>query len=115
LLLEDVGVLNDSPVTKATIRLLPNFDSYLLAHREKDHLLTERHYKRVYRNQGWISPVVLIDGVIAGVWSHKLQGKRLLVDIEPFGKLSKAERAGIKQEAESLALFFRSELDFHFS
>ncbi len=115
LLLEDVGVLNDSPVTKATIRLLPNFDSYLLAHREKDHLLTERHYKRVYRNQGWISPVVLIDGVIAGVWSHKLQGKRLLVDIEPFGKLSKAERAGIKQEAESLALFFGSELDFHFS
>ena len=37
-------------------------DPYLLAHRDKDHLLSAEHYKRVYRNQGWISPVVLIDG-----------------------------------------------------
>jgi hypothetical protein len=114
LLREDVAFLNSSPAVKASIRLLPNFDSYLLAHRDKDHLLSAKHYKRVYRNQGWISPVVLIDGAIAGVWSHKLQGKRLLVNIEPFGKLSKKERAGIEREAERLALFFESELDFHF-
>jgi uncharacterized protein YcaQ len=114
LLREDVRVLSKTG-REASIRLLPNFDSYLLAHREKDHLLSEKHYKRVYRNQGWISPVVLIDGAIAGVWSHKLQGKNLLVNVEPFGQLSKAERAGIDQEASSLALFFGSELDFHFS
>ncbi len=114
LLREDVEVLNNSAVAKGSIRLLPLFDSYLLAHREKDHLLSPKHYKRVYRNQGWISPVVLINGAIAGVWSHKLQGKRLLVNIEPFGKLSKKERAGIEREAERLALFFESELDFQF-
>lgn len=111
LLREDVAALNRSPAPEASIRLLPNFDSYLLAHREKDHLLSAKHYKRVYRNQGWISPVVLVDGVIAGVWSHKLQGKRLLVNIEPFGKLSKAERAGIEREAESLAAYFQSGLE----
>jgi hypothetical protein len=115
LLREDLDVLNGSPVTTASIRLLPNFDSFLLAHREKDHLLAEKHYKRVYRNQGWISPVVLIGGAIAGVWSYKLQGKKLLVNIEPFGKPSKTQRVGIEQEAESLALFFGSELDFHLS
>ena len=56
LLRKDVAVLNGSPAAKGSIRLLPNFDSYLLAHREKDHLLSPKHYKRVYRNQGWISP-----------------------------------------------------------
>jgi hypothetical protein len=115
LLREDVGVLNrvmkDGPGGTTSIRLLPSFDSYLLAHREKDHLLSAKHYKRVYRNQGWISPVVLIDGAVAGVWSYKPQNKRLLVGIEPFGKLSKAERAGIKREAERLALFFESDLN----
>jgi hypothetical protein len=85
LLREDVAVLNSTCAGKASIRLLPSFDSYLLAHREKDHLLSAKHYKLVYRNQGWISPVVLIDGAVAGVWSHKLQNKRLLVEIEPFG------------------------------
>jgi hypothetical protein len=115
MLREDVGVLNrvmkDGPGGTTSIRLLPSFDSYLLAHREKDHLLSAKHYKRVYRNQGWISPVVLIDGAVAGVWSYKPQNKRLLVGIEPFGKLSKAERAGIKREAERLALFFESDLN----
>jgi hypothetical protein len=115
LLREDVAALNRSPAVKGSIRLLPNFDSYLLAHREKDHLLSAKHYKRVYRNQGWISPVVLIDGAVAGVWSYKPQGKRLAaVEIEPFGKLSKVERAGIEREAQGLAGFFESDLEFRF-
>jgi hypothetical protein len=115
LLREDVAALNSSPVVKGSIRLLPNFDSYLLAHREKDHLLSAQHYKRVYRNQGWISPVVLINGVITGVWSHKVHGKRLLVNVEPFGKLTKTERAGIEREAESLALYHDASLELKFA
>ncbi len=115
LLREDVAVLNSNSAAKVSIRLLPHFDSYLLAHREKDHLLSAKHYKRVYRNQGWISPVVLINGAVAGVWSYKPQGKRLSVEIEPFGKLSKAERAGIEREAESLAQFFGSALELQFT
>jgi len=115
LLREDVAVLNASRKPKTSIRLLPNFDAYLLAHREKDHLLSAQHYKRVYRNQAWISPVVLINGAIAGVWSHKLQGKKLHVEIDPFGKLNKAERAGIEREAESLAMFFERSLALKFN
>ncbi len=114
LLREDVAVLNSSPAAKASIRLLPNFDSYLLAHRDKDHLVSAKHYKRVYRKQGWISPVVLIDGAVAGVWSHKLHGRRLLVEIEPFAKISRTERAGIEREAERLALYFESDLEVRF-
>jgi len=114
LLREDVALLNDSSA-KGCIRLLPNFDSYLLAHREKDHLLSAKHYKLVYRNQGWISPVVLIDGAITGVWSYKVQNKKLLVEIEPFGKLSKLERSGIEREAEHLALYFESNLKLQFA
>jgi hypothetical protein len=115
LLREDAAALNKSAEKESCIRLLPIFDSYLLAHREKDHLLSAQHYKRVYRNQGWISPVVLINGAIAGVWSHKLQGKKLLVEIESFGKLSKAERAGIEREAGHLAQFFDSSLNLKFA
>jgi len=115
LLREDVAALTGRRSANPSIRLLPNFDSYLLAHREKDHLLSAQHYKRVYRNQGWISPVVLINGVITGVWSHKVHGKRLLVNVEPFGKLTKTERAGIEREAESLALYHDASLELKFA
>jgi|ERR1022692_816486 hypothetical protein len=114
LLREDVAVLGESPRARTCIRLLPSFDSYLLAHRDKDHLVSAKHYKRVYRNQWWISPVVLTDGVVAGVWSHKLQSKSLLVRIESFGKPSRGARAEIEQEAGRLALFFDSDLELQF-
>jgi hypothetical protein len=115
LLPEDVAALNKSSARETCVRLLPIFDSYLLAHREKDHLLSMQHYKHVYRNQGWISPVVLVDGAIAGVWSHKIQNKKLFVEVDPFGRLTRTQRAAIKREAEALAVFFESKLDLKFS
>ena len=83
LLREDVSALRKCSASESCVRLLPTFDSYLLAHRQKDHLLTPANYKRVYRNQGWISPVVLVNGSIAGVWSHKLKNKKLMVEVDP--------------------------------
>jgi Winged helix DNA-binding domain len=112
LLREDVAILKRSSGREACIRLLPSFDTYLLAHRAKDHLLSTKHYKRVYRNQGWISPVLLIDGAIAGVWSHKVENKKLLVEIEPLSRLSPKVRSAIKREGERLAIFFARELEF---
>ncbi len=115
MLREDAPALRDVSGKTPSVRLLPLFDPYLLAHREKDHLFAAAHYKRVYRNQGWISPVVLIDGEIAAVWWHKIQKKKLTIQVEPFEKLSKATRRGIEREACSLAIFFASELDLSFA
>jgi uncharacterized protein YcaQ len=115
LLAKDVSVLNKTAAGKSCIRLLPSFDTYLLAHREKDHLLRAKHYKRVYRNQAWISPVVLIDGEIAGIWSYKLKSKKLLVEIDLFSKLTRSTRAEIKIEAKRLADYFNSQLECRFS
>src|SRR5579863_1232485 len=115
LLREDLSVLKKAGAGNNSIRLLPIFDCYLLAHREKVHLLSPKYYKRVYRNQGWISPVVLIDGAVAGVWSHKLQNKKLTVAIKPFGTLSRATHAIIAREAGSLGKFYETEVECRFT
>ena len=113
LLREDLPKLAD-PAAEGSVRLLPHFDPYLLAHREKDHLLASQHYKRVFRNQGWISPVVLLDGAVIGVWTYKRKSQKLQVSVEPFVKLATAVRAAIAQEAEALAAFFNTNVDISF-
>lgn len=115
LLREDESALKNQPANETSLRLLPLFDPYLLAHREKDHLLAAQHYKRVYRNQGWISPVVLIDGAVAAVWSYKLPGNTLQITVEPFAKFSKSNRDQIAHEAEDLAKFFNRDLNLNFA
>jgi hypothetical protein len=114
LLREDIAAINRKSGKAPCVRLLPSFDTYLLAHRKKDHLLSATHYKRVYRNQGWISPVVLLDGAVAGVWSHKIESKKLLVEVEPFGRLSLELRAAATREAEQFAAYFGGELHLKF-
>src|SRR5260370_10676183 len=111
LLRDDVSALHADSEGNNSVRLLPHFDPYLLAHREKDHLLDPEHYKRVYRNQGCISPVLLVDGRIAGTWSYRLQGKKLPVTIQPFSQLSRAIRTAMAQEAEMLARFLGRNLE----
>lgn len=93
------------------LRLLPHFDPYLLAHADKNHLVSSFHYKRVYRNQGWISPVILLDGRVIGVWSYARGPKRWLLEIEPFEKISKTIHAKIEEEAASLGNFLRISWD----
>src|SRR4029077_21279577 len=48
--------------SEASVRLLPNFDPYLLGHLNRDHLFPSVHRARVSRTAGWISAVVLVDG-----------------------------------------------------
>lgn len=86
-------------------RLLPSFDTFLLAHAGKDHLVEPSFYKRVYRNQGWLSPVVLVSGRIVAVWFLEQRAKTFTVDIRPFAPLGARVRDGIHREADALGRF----------
>jgi Winged helix DNA-binding domain len=59
---------------------------------------------RVYRPQGWLSPVLLVGGRMEGVWSQEVRGRRVQVTIEPFaGPLPTRIRRAAEAEAERLA------------
>jgi Winged helix DNA-binding domain len=95
-----------------TVRLLPAFDHYTVAApRAADAVLPAEHRARVYRPQGWLSPVLLVDGRMGGVWSHERTGDRLIVQVEPFGRLPRAVKAGAEAEAEALAAYLGGELE----
>src|SRR6478609_6997742 len=114
LLHEDMKALQAASLDTDSVHLLPYFDVYLLAHRVKEHFLKPQFYKRVYRNQGWISPVVLINGEIAGVWTYKVSRKSVEVEIELFARVGSRTRRQIKDRAVELADLFQSPLVFSF-
>jgi hypothetical protein len=93
-------------------RLLPGFDMWVIgASRDAAALLDPAQKKRVYRDQGWISPVLLVNGRMEGVWKHERKAGRLEVAIEPFGKKPpKWARAQVEAEAERLASFLGGSL-----
>ena len=112
LLREDMKTLQAVSTELTSVHLLPYFDVYLLAHRFKEHFLKAQFYKRVFRNQGWISPVVLINGEIAGVWNYKLSPKVVEVEVEPLSRVDRTVRKLIEFRAQELADLFQRPLSF---
>jgi hypothetical protein len=92
-----------------SVHLLPNFDVYTLHYRPREAFLPTGVYDRVYRQAGWISPVVLYDGAVAGVWERK---KRIL-RVDLFVRETKRLRAGIERETRRLAEFVEAPLELH--
>jgi uncharacterized protein YcaQ len=101
--------------TPDVARLLPAFDPWVAgASRTSAAFVDPRHRARVYRPQGWFSPVVLVNGRMAGIWRHERKGRRLIVEIERFGRLPSWTRAQLEAEAERLARFLGGELELSF-
>ena len=102
----DAQEARDLPPIRS-VRLIPAFDQYVIgASRHAEHLLPGDLRSRVYRQQGWISPVLLVNGFIHGVWhQEKIKGSRVDAVIEPFLKVPAWTRSGAEEEAERLAAF----------
>jgi hypothetical protein len=102
---EDLDELVRTEIERPQIRLLPYFDSFLLGHKDRQHLVPMEHRPRVYRPQGWIAPVVLVDGNVAGVWGHVRDGNHLLIKVAMFGPIAEGVTDGISEEAHNLGRF----------
>ena len=94
-----------------SVRLIPAFDQYVIgASRHAERLLVGGSRSRVYRPQGWISPVLLVNGFMQGVWRYEIKSSRVEVIIEPFLKAPSWVRRCAKDEAERLASFLGCKL-----
>ena len=90
-------------------RLLPAFDPWVIAMARREPMIDPRHVSRVFRQQGWVSPVILMNGRIVGVWRHTVTGRRLTVELEPFDRLPAWARWQLAAETRRLARFLECE------
>lgn len=95
-----------------SVRLLPAFDQYVIAATKHARSLMPGDYAdKVYRPQGWLTPVLAVDGRLEGVWRHERKGARLTVEIEPFGKVAAWAKKAAQEEADRLAVFLGGRLE----
>ncbi len=101
----DLRSLERSVLVGSNVRLLPHFDSFLLGHDDRTHLVEAARHPHVYRNQGWVSPVVLVNGQVRGIWSQTRRGRTLDVTVRPFRNAPRGLRRSLRDEAEDLGRF----------
>jgi len=84
------------------IRLLPYFDAYVVAGQPREKLYPERAAARGLNPGGQAGnyPVLLVDGVVDGVWHQKLSGRKLAITVEPLRELTAAQRRQLDDEID---------------
>jgi hypothetical protein len=88
----------DSP---APPRLLPMWDSVLLAYADRGRVIPPDHRRLVIRNNGDVLPALLVDGYVAGVWRPVPGG----IEATAFHPLADEAWAGLAAEAAALLAF----------
>ncbi len=90
----------------AGVRLLPGFDPFTneLPRRVDSVLPAERH-DLIHRTAGWVTPIVVVDGRIAGTWELRTNGERGTVDVTKWGRWHATARRELAAEVERVAAF----------
>jgi Winged helix DNA-binding domain len=86
----------------ASVRLVGAWDASLLGHRDRSLILDPAQARRVNRGGGWVHPVVLVDGRVAGVWRTEVKAKRLRIEVERFRPIPRRQ---LREEADDVGRF----------
>jgi hypothetical protein len=102
---------NEFPEDIDAVRLLPEYDVYVMGFREREHLIPGRvkeqiavHGRGRYEGPAGVR-LLLIDGVAAGLWKRKKRGKRIELRVKPVRRLTRNELAQLADEAERTGAF----------
>jgi hypothetical protein len=99
-LLDVPGAPLPDPDTPAPPRFLGTWDASLLVHARRTGFLPGEHRPKIFHAKAPQSfPTFTLDGAVAGTWKHEKDR----IELSPFGRLAKADRRALEQEAEGLA------------
>ena len=91
-----------SPPPATGVRFLPAHDPYLQL-RDRSLLAPDRAVQRRLWRRAGNPGLLLLDGRPAGTWRSTKKGSRLLVTIEPLGRIEPGRRSEIETEVEGVA------------
>jgi hypothetical protein len=99
------------PPVDPSLRLLPEYDVYVMGFRERDILIPEdvreqiaAHGRGRYEGPAGVR-LLVVDGVAAGLWERKKRGKRIELQVTPARRLTRPQRAELDDEVERIGAF----------
>ncbi len=89
----------------ASPRLLPMWDSTVLAFADRTRIVSDADRARIIARNGDTLPVILVDGVVAGRWWAVTERDRTRIELEPFRRLAAQDRRALEALGDRLARF----------
>ena len=99
----------DSPaqtrVPAPEVMLLPGFDEFLVAYRDRSASIRPEHHDAWSRTNAMFSPTLVRRGRVIGLWKRTFKKDIVKIEIEPFIDLNAKDRAGLEEAAADYGRF----------
>jgi hypothetical protein len=86
-----------------SVHLLPQFDCYVVGCHPRAQLIPASAPPALQRGTAATFSVLLLDGVVGGLWQRRRRGHCLELVVDPFQTLSPAQQRGLEQQAHRVA------------
>lgn len=80
--------------------LLPAFDEYLIAYRDRDAVLDPKYVKRLNAGGGMLGNCIVLDGRVIGTWRRTLARAAVAIELEFFEAPAPRERQAVEVAAQ---------------
>jgi hypothetical protein len=87
------------------VRLLPPFDEYTVAYKDRSAILDPAFAKRVNAGGGMLNAIVVVNGRVVGTWRRTLKGNAVAIEVSAFGELTAESLRALEKEKERYAKF----------
>ena len=94
------------------VHLLPAYDEYLLAYKDRSAMINPLHVRRGRLGNAVFSQPIVIGGQVIGNWKRELKRDAVIITLNPLIPLSKSETKAVARAAERYAEFLGLPLKF---
>ena len=102
-------MVDSAPVKKdksPTTHLLPNYDEYTVGYTDRSAIFDGTHTGKLdSRGSELAQYTIIINGQIAGTWKRTIKKREIIIELTPFGVMTKTQNKAIADAAESYGNF----------
>jgi hypothetical protein len=104
-----------APPAAGTALLLPHFDCYVVGAHPRGRLIHPQWTQRgLTRGTAATLPVLLVGGVVAGIWQRRSRGRSLAVTVDAFDPLTAGQREQVDAQVGRIGEILHSPATVHF-
>jgi hypothetical protein len=88
-----------------TAHLLSIYDEYISSYKDRSAIVSEEHGAKLVGLGNALAYVIVVDGRIVGTWKRTLSKASVVIETNPFRRLTRAEEGAVSEAAQKYGGF----------
>lgn len=95
--------------------LLPAFDEFLVAYKDRGAAIDPAHARRMHPGGGILHPTVVLNEQVVATWGRTTKNDHVVLHVRPFRRLSSRDRRLVEESGRAYESFLGKDVIMHFN